>query len=113
MIVRRPHEAPPKPQSPLSEALGTLAIGGFLFMPESERPARSTAAMAYNCAKRLGRKFTCRAMQYEGHDGIGIWRLADPREVEEEWELAITREAAGLAVPTRVGRPELRLAGHG
>lgn len=49
----------------------TMEVGDMFFVPEAKKSFSSLASAA---GKRLGRKFSTRAVSENGVDGIGCWR---------------------------------------
>lgn len=57
---------------PSKYPFGTMEVGDMFFVPAAKKSFSSLASAA---GKRLGRKFSTRAVTDEGVEGIGCWRI--------------------------------------
>lgn len=80
LVVLRGADAPPPPSimppiGVLREALASLGVGDFLFVPESFSRTGSVSPTMTMLGRKLGRCFVSRKMEHEGVPGRGIWRV--------------------------------------
>lgn len=79
-VILRGADAPPPPSvmppiGMLREALASLEVGDFLFVPESFSRRGSVSPTMTLLGRKLGRCFVSRTMEHEGVPGRGIWRV--------------------------------------